>query len=130
MSRRNRYRKSSKGQNPNRKKADPKKAVLRPQPPVVNVERPQHPAAMLDEGMLKNYLEERYPGAFRGWDSWGSVVTFRQLGSWDPECLVVLENEGRKVHKVFYIMISDTDDETERDIRIGGEELEAEFWEK
>jgi hypothetical protein len=96
----------------------------------VKLERPQHPAATLDEGMLKNYLEEKYPGAFRGWDSWGSMVTFRQLGSWNPECLVVLENEGRKVHKVFYIIISDTDDETDRDIKIGGEELEAEFWEK
>jgi len=130
MSRRNRYRKSSK--NPNLKKGEPRKAAHKPraQPPVVKIERPTHPAAMLDEGMLKNYLQERYPGAFRGWDSWGSVVTFRQSGSWDPECLVVLENEGHKVHKVFYIMISDTDAETDKDIKIGGEELEAEFWEK
>ncbi len=84
----------------------------------------------MDEGSLRKYLEERYPGAFRGWDSWGSVVTFRKQDTWDPECLVVLENEGHKVHKVFYIMISDTDDETDSGIRIGGEELEAEFWEK
>lgn len=97
---------------------------------MVKVERPVHPATVMDEGTLKKYLEERYPGAFRGWDSWGTVVTFRQLGTWDPECLVVLENEGRKVHKVFYIIISDTDKETDKDIRIGGEELEEEFWEK
>ena len=83
-----------------------------------------------DEGELREYLKERYPGAFRGWDQWGFMVTFRKLDGWDPECLVVLENEGRKVHKVFSIIIADTDDETDRDIKIGGEELEAEFWEK
>ena len=52
------------------------------------------------------------------------------MGSFAPECLVVLENEGRKVHKVFTVIIGDTDDGTDKDIRIGGEELETEFWEK
>ncbi len=82
----------------------------------------------MDNDAIVPYLQEKYPGAFEGWDNFELKLTMRDRKDREPEMLIVLYNAGTDgmvvdIHRVFAIRLEDGTE----NVRVGGQELYAEW---
>ena len=83
-----------------------------------------------DNEVLVPYLKERHPGAFEGWDEFEIAIHARERKGRQPECLVVLYNDGSPKELIvdLHAALLITSDEDGADvIRVGKHELYMEW---
>jgi hypothetical protein len=71
----------------------------------------------MDDSLVSG-LQEKYPGAFEGWDKFEVSITVQNRNGQNPTMLVVLYNEGTGIghvvvtHNAFLLTVNDDGEES------------------